>query len=189
MPENLPRWVTFEFDARFALFCLAITGTATVLFALLPAIQASGVPARDAMQEGGRTSGSRRHTFTLRGLVVAEVALALAVLVAAGLVLQGFRAVSRVDPGFRAEGVLTFTVSLPAARYPNDKPQLRVGFFDRRCGVRPTAESARRPLSRRPRRQSGWRRAPPRRLGVREWPPRSAAEGRFGAETAIRRVW
>ena len=131
MPENLPRWVTFQFDVRFALFCLAITGAAAVLFALLPAIQASGVPARDAMQEGGRTSGSRRHTFTLRGLVAAEVALALAVLVAAGLVLQGFRAVSRVDPGFRAEGVLTFTVALPAARYPNDKPQLRVGFFDR----------------------------------------------------------
>ena len=63
--------------------------------------------------------------------MVAEVALALAVLVAAGLVLQGFRAVSQVDPGFRAEGVLTFTVSLPAARYPNDKPQLRIGFFDR----------------------------------------------------------
>jgi predicted permease len=131
MPANLPRWVTFEFDWRFALFCLAITGTATVLFALLPAIQASGVPARAAMQEGGRTWGSRRHTFTLRALVVVEVALALAVLVAAGLVLQGFRAVSRVDPGFRAEGVLTFTVSLPAARYPNDKPQLRLGFFDR----------------------------------------------------------
>lgn len=131
LPENLPRWVTFEFDLRFALFCLAITGAATVLFALMPAIQASGVPARDAMQEGGRTSGSRRHAFTLRGLVVTEVALALAVLVAAGLVLQGFRAVSRVDPGFRAEGVLTFTVSLPATRYPTDKPQLRVGFFDR----------------------------------------------------------
>lgn len=129
MPENLPRWVTFQFDFRFALFCLAITGTAAVLFALLPAIQASGVSAKDAMQEGGRTSGSRRHTFTLRGLVAAEVALALAVLVAAGLVLQGFRAVSRVDPGFRADGVLTFTVSLPAARYSAEK--LRVGFLDR----------------------------------------------------------
>jgi putative ABC transport system permease protein len=131
MPENLPRWVTFQFDVRFALFCLAITGAAAVLFALLPAIQASSVPARDAMQEGGRTSGSRRHTFTLRGLVAVEVALALAVLVAAGLVLQGFRAVTRVDPGFRAEGVLTFSVSLPATRYPSDKPQLRIGFFDR----------------------------------------------------------
>jgi predicted permease len=131
MPENLPRWVTFEFDFRFALFCLAITGTAAALFALLPAIQASGVAAKEAMQAGGRASGSRRQIFTLRGLVAAEVALALAVLVAAGLVLQGFRAVSRVDPGFRAEGVLTFTVSLPATRYPNDKPQLRLAFFDR----------------------------------------------------------
>lgn len=153
LPENLPRWVTFDYDARFALFCLAITGTATVLFALLPAIQASGVEARDAMQVGGRTSGSRRHTFTLRALVVAEVALALTVLVAAGLVLQGFRAVTRVDPGFRAEGVLTFTVSLPATRYPNDKPQLRHAFFDRLIaelrsvpGVQSTAATTAPPL-------------------------------------------
>ncbi|MGC4056306.1 MAG: ABC transporter permease [Paludibaculum sp.] len=130
MPENLPRWVTFEFDARFALFCLAITGTATVLFALLPAIQASGVPAREAMQEGGRTSGSRRHTFTLRILVVAKVALALVVLVAAGLVLQAYREVSRVDPGFRRTACSRSRFLYPV-RYRNDKPGSRIGFSDR----------------------------------------------------------
>jgi len=67
--------------------------------------------------------------FTLRGLVVAEIALALALLVGAGLVLEGFRKVSQVDPGFRPEGLLTFGVGLPGVKY--NKPELILGFYDR----------------------------------------------------------
>src|SRR6185295_17010498 len=120
----------FEFDARFALFCIAITGGAAVLFAVLPAIQTSGVPARAALQENGvRSTLSRGRTITLRGLVVAEVALALALLVSAGLVLQGFRRVSQVDPGFRPEGVMTFGIGLPSVKYA--KPEQTLAFYDR----------------------------------------------------------
>ena len=91
-----------------------------MIFAVLPAIQASGVPARAALQESGtRSTLSRGRLFTLRGLVVGEVALALALLVGAGLVLEGFRKVMQVDPGFRPEGVLTFNVAAPAGRTPD----------------------------------------------------------------------
>src|SRR5262249_7085273 len=130
MPSALPKWVSFELDARFALFCVAITGAATMIFATLPAIQTSVVPARAALQENGaRTTLSRGRTITLRGLVVAEIALALALLVSAGLVLQGFRKVSQVDPGFRTDGVMTFGVGLPSAKY--GKPEQMLAFYDR----------------------------------------------------------
>lgn len=132
MPAALPKWVGFEFDARFALFCIAITGAAAMIFAILPAIQTSGVPARAALQENGaRSTLSRGRTITLRGLVVAEVALALALLVSAGLVLQGFRRVSQVDPGFRTAGVMTFGIGLPSAKY---KPEQTLAFYDRLLG-------------------------------------------------------
>jgi putative ABC transport system permease protein len=130
MPAALPKWVSFEFDARFALFCIAITGAAAVIFATLPAIQTSGVRARAALQENGaRTSLSRGRSITLRGLVVAEIALALALLVSAGLVLKGFRKVSQVDPGFRTKGIMTFGIGLPAAKYA--KPEQTLAFYDR----------------------------------------------------------
>ena len=130
MPAALPKWVSFEFDARFALFCIAITGAAAVLFATLPAIHTSGVPARAALQDNGvRTSLSRGRSFTLRGLVVAEIALALALLVGAGLVLKGFRKVSQVDPGFRTEGIMTFGIGLPSVKY--SKPEQTLAFYDR----------------------------------------------------------
>jgi putative ABC transport system permease protein len=127
--DNLPRWISFSMDARFAVFSVAITGAAALLFGLAPAVQSSKVDARGALQDSGvRASLSRARRGTLRALVVSEIALALVLSVSAGLLVEAFRKVLHVDPGFRPENVITFGISLPDVKYKEDAQ--RVAFFE-----------------------------------------------------------
>ena len=129
LPQGIPRWVTFPMDARFALFSVAITGIAAILFGLAPALQASGVDARGCMQEAApRSSLSPARRRWMGSLVVSEIALAMILMVGAGLLWQAFRKVLNVDAGFRPENVLTFSVQLPKIKYPKDEQQIQ--FFD-----------------------------------------------------------
>jgi putative ABC transport system permease protein len=106
-----------------------ITALATgVLFGLLPALLASA-SANDGLREGGRHGASPRARRTLNALVVVEVALSLVLLTGAGLLIRSFVRLQRVDPGFRAESVLTSRVTLPGARYP--QPRDSAAFFDK----------------------------------------------------------
>lgn len=126
---KLPEWISFSLDVRFAAFCVAITASAVLLFGLLPSLQISRFDVRGAMHDSAvRGTSSRGQRATLGGLVVCELALALVLSVAAGLLLQAFRSVVRVDPGFRPEGVLTFSFTLPRATYPTAARQIS---FDR----------------------------------------------------------
>ena len=128
--DNLPHWISFSMDARFAAFCVAITGAAALLFGLAPAVQSSKVDARGALQDSGvRASLSRARQGTLRALVVFEIALALVLSVSAGLLVEAFRKVLHVDPGFRPENVITFAISLPEVKYKEDAQ--RVAFFEK----------------------------------------------------------
>ena len=114
MPEDMPRWISFQMDTRFALFCTVVTGVAAVLFGVAPAVQASGVDTRSCLQDAApRTSLSRSRRYTLSALVVCEISLALILLISAGLLVEAFRNVLHVDPGFRPENVITFRVSRP----------------------------------------------------------------------------
>ena len=143
MPDDMPGWLSFQLDARFALFCTAITAGAAVLFGLAPAVQAAGVDPREWLQDGTRSSFSRGRRGVLSALIVCEVGLALMLLVSAGLLLEAFHNVLHVDPGFRPENVLTYTVDLPDARYP--KAPQQVEFYDRlldRLRVLPGVRSA-----------------------------------------------
>src|SRR5215471_492802 len=108
MPDDLPQWVHFDLDARFVIFCAALTGAAAVLFGLAPALQAASVDTRNWLQETARSTLTRGKRGTLSVLVVGEVALALVLVAASGLVLQSFRKVMHEDPGFRPDNVLTF---------------------------------------------------------------------------------
>jgi predicted permease len=129
LPQGIPRWVTFPMDARFALFSVAITGIAAILFGLAPALQASGVDARGCMQEAApRSSLSPARRRWMGALVVSEIALAMILMVGAGLLWQAFRKVLNVDAGFRPENVLTFSVQLPKIKYPKEEQQIQ--FFD-----------------------------------------------------------
>ncbi len=133
MPEETPRWISFGMDSRFALFTAAVTGTAALIFGLVPALQASRVDTRACLQHAApRTSMSRGRRGALNSLVVGEIALALVLLTGAGLVLQAFRNVMRVDPGFQASNVLSFLVSLPEAKY--EKPEQRIAFYESLIG-------------------------------------------------------
>jgi putative ABC transport system permease protein len=129
MPEDLPKWVRFDFDFRFVLFCAAITGTAAVLFSLAPALQASAVDTRNRLIDMARSTLTRGKRATLSVLVIGEVALALMLLAASGLVLQAFRNVLNQDAGFRADNVLTFSLRPPPVKYP--KPENWLPFYTR----------------------------------------------------------
>ncbi len=129
-PINAPRWLTFQPDIRWAVFCLAIIGAATILSGLVPALHAAHT--RDlhgVLQSSGvRSTGSRSRRRMLSAIVVGQVALALTLLIGAGLVFRSFRQVQRVDPGFRTDGVLTYQIALPYAGYADENK--RQAFFE-----------------------------------------------------------
>jgi putative ABC transport system permease protein len=129
MPE-MPQWISFSLDGRCVVFCVALTGAATLLFGLAPALQASRGDIRGPMQNAaGRMTALPRQRATLSGFVVSEIGLALVLSISAGLLVQSFRKVLQVDPGFRPENVLTFRLSVPDATY--DEPEKKVAYYDR----------------------------------------------------------
>lgn len=112
----VPRLDAVTLDLPIVLFALAVAAGTGILFGIVPALIASG-HSGDALREGGRHGAGPRARRVLGTLVAAEVALALVLLTGAGLLLRSFTRLQNVDPGFRAEGVLTARVSLPGARY------------------------------------------------------------------------
>ncbi|PYT83914.1 MAG: hypothetical protein DMG40_02185 [Acidobacteria bacterium] len=117
-PVSLPRTDAITVDRTVCLFTFLLTLATVVLFGLIPALQASKSDVNDAFKESGRsTSGGMRHQRLRRGLVVAEMGLSFLLLVGAGLLMRTLVSLQRMDPGFRADNVLTFGLSLPQALY------------------------------------------------------------------------
>ena len=120
-PEKLPRVKEIGLDGASIAFTAALVLATAVLVGLLPALRASRAPLNDVLKEGGKTSGMGSSRHSLRGaLVVVEMALAVVVLVGAGLVARSLARLVGQDPGFRTRGVLTFEVFTTMARYPQD---------------------------------------------------------------------
>jgi putative ABC transport system permease protein len=123
---------------------LLMTVMTGIVFGLAPALQASKVELTEAMKEGGRGQGQSGGRAGMRNaLVIAEIAIALVVLIGAGLLLQTFRELQRVDLGFDTSNVLTASVDLPEARYP--KPEQALIFYQTllaRMKALPGVESA-----------------------------------------------
>lgn len=128
-PQAIPRAEAVRVDWVVLAFA-ALTGLGTaLLFGLVPAIRRRS-PA-DALT-GARTTGGRAPARLRRGLVGAEAALGVVVILAAGLVTRSFGELTRVDPGVRPEGVLLFDLQLPAADYPDDRvPDAYASLLDR----------------------------------------------------------
>jgi putative ABC transport system permease protein len=116
----VPRLDQVALDLPVVLFTVGIALATGLLFGLMPAVLAAS-SANDALREGGRHGAGPRSRRTLGALVVAEVALSLVLLTGAGLLIRSFIRLQNVDPGFRAEGLLTARVTLPAARYPDSR--------------------------------------------------------------------
>jgi len=131
MPANIARFVTgwkeMGVDLRVvgALALLAVAST--VVFGVLPAIRASRVALTDSLKAGGRTGGGGRHRLR-NTMVVVEVAMALTLLVAAGLSVRGTMNVLWRDDGYDPDGVMTMRVSLLGTRY--DTPDKQRAFFE-----------------------------------------------------------
>ena len=117
-PPSLPRVADIGVDGRVVAFCAFASITTVFLFGTLPAWQASRGNLVDFLKEGGRGTGSGRQHRLQDGLVVLQVAVALALLTGAGLLLESFAHFRRMDPGFRPEGLLAAQVSFSDERYP-----------------------------------------------------------------------
>jgi len=126
---ELPRLAGAGVDGRVLLFSLGTTVVAGILVGLVPAIQQSSSRVRSALGEATRGSSIGRDGSRLRRvLVAAQVAMALLVLVAAGLLGRSFIALQRVPAGFSPENIITYEVTLPFAKY--DSAFKVANFYD-----------------------------------------------------------
>lgn len=113
LPADLPRATDIHLDGSVLVFAAGVTLTAAVLFGVAPALKVSRVPLHQLLQASGRGASGTRHRLQ-RGLVAAEVALALVLLVAAGLMVRTLQALWKVNPGFNPDHVVTFALALPS---------------------------------------------------------------------------
>ena len=129
-PAGVPRLADVSIDARVLAFSVAVAIVTGLLFGLVPALHAAKANVGQMLKESTRGSSGRRGTRRTRGiLVVAEMALAVILLIGAGLLARSFVALTRVDSGYRPGNVVTMSVSLPATKYPWDRQAIT--FADR----------------------------------------------------------
>jgi putative ABC transport system permease protein len=118
-PAALPRPEAVGLDGRVLAFTLVLSVAAGLVFGLFPALHDPGTGLHDALKEGGRAvAGGRRGRLARQGLALVEVALAVVLLVMAGVLLRSFARLSTVDPGFQPAGVLAIDLSPPDKKYP-----------------------------------------------------------------------
>jgi predicted permease len=119
MPESLvPNEARITINNYVLLFCVVVSLLTGILFGLAPALQSSRPDLTGALKDTASSSGTASQSGRIRGLlVVAEVALAVVLLVSAGLTIRSFIALQQVDPGFQSERVLTLGIPLHPRRY------------------------------------------------------------------------
>jgi len=118
---SIPRVEAIGVDARAVAFTLGISLLTGLLFGLAPALHVRGAAFFSSLKEGtARSTAGRVSQWFRRSLVVVEITLATLLVIGAGLLLKSFWMLQQVNPGFQAEGLLTFRVALPDATYPED---------------------------------------------------------------------
>jgi putative ABC transport system permease protein len=123
IPVELPFWLRFEYDPRVFAFVLTLALASAVIFGLVPALRASRPELVAELKEGGRTAdpAGPRSQHLRHALVVAEVALALVLLVGAGLMMRSFLHLQRVERGYDPDRVLTFRTGFPPVMFGEDR--------------------------------------------------------------------
>jgi putative ABC transport system permease protein len=120
-PTVLPRAQSIAIEWRVVLFALALAVVTGLIFGTVPALQAAQLDIRESLNEEGRGgSGGARQRRLRKGLVVAEVGLALVLLVSAGLLLRSFAKLTSVSPGFRPENLLVVNLPLSPIAYADN---------------------------------------------------------------------
>ena len=142
IPNNVP-WITeIALDRNVFGFTLAASVITGIIFGMVPALQASSPDLNETLKEGGRGStGSRQRARSV--LVVTEVALALVLLIGAGLMLQTFSRLRRIDAGFNPKNLLSMMLSLSPVKY-SEGPKARAFFkqLEQRFATLPNVENA-----------------------------------------------
>jgi len=126
MGDGLPRMSHVKLDVTSVLFTMGVSVLTGLVFGLVPALQASRADLNATMREGSRGTEGGRSGRLRSGLVVAQVAFALMLLVGAGLFMKSLLALRGVDAGFKPVGVLTGQLVLPDARY--SEPARKLAF-------------------------------------------------------------
>ena len=117
-PASIPRLATLTVDANVLAFAVGAAITTSIVFGLAPAVMMSGRLTHGSLALGSRGAVGKSTTGARRLLVVAELAFAAMLLVGSGLLIRSYLQLQRVEPGFDPDGVATFGLSLPAAKYP-----------------------------------------------------------------------
>jgi putative ABC transport system permease protein len=153
---QLPPWITVGIDFKVLAFTFLLSVLTGILAGLAPALQASRPDLNELLKEGtrGSSAGAPRQQFR-RALVMAEIALALMLLVGAALMVQSFIRLQQVDLGFNANHLLTFRVALPWRKYQGEEGMPRIALFYRQAleklatlpGVESVAATGNLPLS------------------------------------------
>jgi putative ABC transport system permease protein len=126
-PSNLPRLTAVQVDLRILLISIGASLVCGVIFGLVPALTASKTDLVSSLKESERTDSGTRQ-WLRRTFVVAEVALALVLLISGGLLVRSFGKLLDVRPGFDPHNVITLRLSLPGAQY--DKAAKVSAFYD-----------------------------------------------------------
>jgi putative ABC transport system permease protein len=127
-PESIPRVGEVRLDGWGLLFALSISVATGLIFGLAPALHTRSSAFLASLKEDRARTGAGGRGFQ-RGLVVAEIALAAALVIAGGLLVRSFWALQHVDPGFQPARVLSLQIALPKASYPESAE--RTAFFQR----------------------------------------------------------
>ncbi len=132
--DQLPRGYEIQLDLASVAAIAALTIVVGGAIGLLPVLRLAKLDVNAALREEGRGStGSRQAAMLRRGLAVAQLAIAMILLVGAGLMLASFRAALGVDPGFRPDHVLTAAYAMPSVTYP--KPADKIALTERLLGA------------------------------------------------------
>jgi len=125
-PVSFPRLQDITVNPAVFVFCAGITLLTGLIFGFAPAVGLADTNLAHALKTGSRTLAAHVSARVRSGLVIGQVALALVLIVAAGLLLRTFRGLLAADRGFKVEHVLTFEISLPAAKYPDPDKMARL---------------------------------------------------------------
>jgi predicted permease len=150
VPATLPRANEVALDWRVLLFTVGVSLFAGIAFGLTPALKTSRINLQEILRESGRGPSAARHR--LQGVfVAAEVAIALVLLVGAGLMVRSLAALWRVDPGFNPSHAVTFSLSMPAPRKTSpDATRAQLRAFDERMRTIPGVSAVSVTLGSRP---------------------------------------
>jgi predicted permease len=149
LPGAVPRANEVSLDSRVLLFTMALSLFAGIVFGLAPALKTSRANLQEVLKESGR-GGDARHR--LQGVFVAgEVAMALVLLVGAGLMVRSLAALWRVDPGFNPSHAITFALSMPSTdATTSSETRARLRHFDDALGAIPGVQAVSVTLGSRP---------------------------------------